>query len=66
VAAHPEYSGLLYGLACSESLAGRTSEALEHLGRAIEMWDGFRGFAREDSDFDPIRDEPDFQELVGR
>jgi hypothetical protein len=30
------------------------------------MWEGCRGLAREDSDFDPIRDEPAFQELVGR
>ena len=44
-----------------ESLAGRKADALEHLGRAIEIWDGFRSFAEEDSDFDPIRDEPGFQ-----
>jgi hypothetical protein len=30
------------------------------------MWEGCREMAREDSDFDPIRDEPAFQELVGR
>jgi hypothetical protein len=64
VDAHPEYTGLLYGLACMESLAGRKADALEHLGRAIEIWDGFRSFAEEDSDFDPIRDEPGFQELT--
>ena len=52
------------GLACMESLAGRKADALEHLGRAIEIWDGFRSFAEEDSDFDPIRDEPGFQELT--
>jgi len=53
-------------VACSESLAGRTSDALEHLGHAIDRWDGFRSKAKDDSDFDPIRDEPAFQELVGR
>jgi len=31
---------------------------------AIELWDGARDLAREDSDFDAIRDEPAFQELV--
>jgi hypothetical protein len=49
-----------------ESLAGRTADAVEHLSRAIDMWEGCRELAKEDSDFDPIRDEPAFQELVGR
>jgi hypothetical protein len=64
VDAHPEYPALLYGLACMEILAGRKADALEHLGRVIDVWDGFRSFALEDSDFDPIRDEPGFQELM--
>ena len=64
VDAHPEDPGLLYGLACVESLAGRKADALDHLTRASEIWDGFRSFAEEDSDFDPIRDEPGFQELT--
>lgn len=63
--AHGEYPNLLYNLACVESLAGQTSDAVEHLGRAIELWDGCRGMAEDDSDFDPIRDDPAFQELVG-
>ena len=29
------------------------------------MWEGCREMAKEDSDFDPIRDEPAFTELVG-
>ena len=33
---------------------------------AIEMWDDCRGMAREDSDFDSIRDLRAFQELLGR
>jgi tetratricopeptide (TPR) repeat protein len=63
--AHPEYPGLLYNLACCESLAGRTADAIEHLGRAIEGSERAREFAAGDSDFDPIRDEPAFKELVG-
>ncbi|HSB39899.1 MAG TPA: GFA family protein [Gaiellaceae bacterium] len=43
---------------------GRYAE--EHLGRAIEMWVGSREMAKEDSDFDPIRGEPDFAKLVER
>ena len=34
--AHPEYAGLLYNVACCESLAGRKAEAIEHLRRAIK------------------------------
>jgi len=52
--------------ACCESLAGRPADAVEHLRRAIEMWEGCREMAKADSDFDPIRDEPAFQEPVGR
>jgi hypothetical protein len=62
--AHGPYPNLLYNLACCESLAGRTDDAVEHLRRVIAMWDGAREMARGDSDFDPIRDEPAFQELV--
>jgi len=64
-AAHPEYAGLLYNVACCESLAGRTTEAIEDLRLAIERGSRSRGLAARDSDFDPIRDEPAFQELMG-
>jgi hypothetical protein len=63
--AHPEHPGLLYNVACCESLAGRAADAIEHLRLAIERADRFRSFAAEDSDFDPIRDDPAFKELVG-
>jgi tetratricopeptide (TPR) repeat protein len=66
VEAHPQYAGLLYNLACCESLAGRTADALEHLGRAIDRSEQSRSYAKDDSDFDPIRDEPRFKELIGR
>jgi hypothetical protein len=65
IAAHPDQAYLSYNVACCESLAGRTAEAIADLGRAIAMWDGFRAMARGDTDFDPIRDEPAFKELVG-
>ncbi|HEX2588435.1 MAG TPA: hypothetical protein VHL51_09230 [Gaiellales bacterium] len=63
--ANPQYAGLAYNTACLESLAGRPQRALEHLRRAIEGSERFREFARGDSDFDPIREEPAFKELVG-
>ena len=63
--AHPEYVAPLYNLACCESLAGRPADAVEHLRRAIDAWEPFRELAAKDSDFDPIRAEPGFKELVG-
>jgi tetratricopeptide (TPR) repeat protein len=62
---HPQYAGLLYNVACCESLAGRTADAIEHLRGAIQRSERFRSFAAGDSDFDPIREEPEFQELMG-
>jgi tetratricopeptide (TPR) repeat protein len=61
---NPGYAGLFYNVACCESLAGRTADAIEHLARAIELSERFRGFAAGDSDFDPIREQPAFKELV--
>jgi tetratricopeptide (TPR) repeat protein len=59
------YAAPLYNLACCESLAGRSADAVEHLRRAIELSERFRSYAKEDSDFDPIREEPAFKQLVG-
>jgi mannose-6-phosphate isomerase-like protein (cupin superfamily) len=61
----PQYALLNYNLACLESLTGRTDDALEHLRRSIEMSEQFREYAKGDSDLDPIRAEPAFEELVG-
>jgi tetratricopeptide (TPR) repeat protein len=61
---HGQYPGLAYNLACCESLAGRTTDAVEHLRQAIEQSEQFRPYAKDDSDFDPIREEPAFKELI--
>ena len=65
IEAHPEYPAPLYNLACCESLAGRKEDAIKHLRMALERSDQFRSLAADDSDFDAIRDEPEFKELVG-
>jgi tetratricopeptide (TPR) repeat protein len=64
VAVSPQYPMLFFNLACCESQCGRTSDALEHLRQAIEMSEEFRAAAKTDSDLDPIRDEPAFQQLI--
>jgi mannose-6-phosphate isomerase-like protein (cupin superfamily) len=67
--AHPEYPTLVYNLACCESLAGRPADAIGHLRLALEKSgqrsEDVREWAMADTDFDPIRDEPEFRELVG-
>ena len=65
IEAHPGQAYLYFNVACCESLAGRTADAVGHLRQAIELWDGCREMAKQDSDFDPIRDQPAFVELVG-
>jgi hypothetical protein len=65
IAAHPEDAQLLYNVACCESRAGRTGDAIEHLRLAVDRTEALRTLAAGDSDFDPIRGEPAFEELVG-
>jgi tetratricopeptide (TPR) repeat protein len=65
MAAYPDNPGLAYNVACCESLAGRAPEALDYLRQAIEQSNEFRELAKRDSDFDSIRAQPAFVELVG-
>ncbi len=66
LAANPQDGQLLYNLACCEALVGRKEDAIEHLRRAIAVAERCRALAAGDPDFDPIRDEPAFADLVGR
>jgi hypothetical protein len=65
IESNTQYALPLYNLACCESLAGRTSEAIDHLREAIGRSERLREFAKSDSDLDPIREELAFKELVG-
>jgi tetratricopeptide (TPR) repeat protein len=65
IEARPDQPYLYYNVACCESLAGRPAAAVEHLRQAIDMWEGCRDMAKNDADFDAIRDQPAFQELIG-
>jgi mannose-6-phosphate isomerase-like protein (cupin superfamily) len=62
---YPEDGGVLYNLACAESRLGHTDDAIEHLRQSIEDQERFREVAKTDTDFDAIREEPAFKELVG-
>jgi mannose-6-phosphate isomerase-like protein (cupin superfamily) len=65
IEANPQYPGPFYNLACCESLAGRTEDALAHLRHAVATSERLREFAKQDTDLDPIREEAEFKELIG-
>ena len=62
----PGDAGFLYNLACAESLLGRKESALDHLRQSVEAEPDFGKSALEDSDFDAIRDEPEFSAITGQ
>jgi tetratricopeptide (TPR) repeat protein len=67
IAEQPDYWATTYNAGCFESLAGDKDRAFEHLQRAKELdTEGHSApYFREDSDLDPLRDDPRFQELLG-
>jgi tetratricopeptide (TPR) repeat protein len=52
----PEHAGILYNLACAESLLGDGEAAVGHVGRALELDERLAEFAHSDPDLDSIRD----------
>ncbi len=52
-----------YNLACYCSLIGNRRQALQYLGHALKLAPQYRGLIDEESDFDPIRSDPEFQLL---
>jgi hypothetical protein len=59
------YAVPVYNLACCEALTGRKEDAIGHLRIAFEQRPSLRELAKEDTDLDPLREEPAFRELVG-
>ena len=62
------YPEPLFNLACCESPVGRTADAIRLLRLALDRTQRYRerlrSLAATDTDFDPIRDEPKFQQLI--
>jgi tetratricopeptide (TPR) repeat protein len=56
---------LLYNLACAEAQLGENDAALEHLRTALVERPGFSEDMRTDSDLEPLRSDPRFDEIVG-
>jgi tetratricopeptide (TPR) repeat protein len=61
---HPRNDHALYCLAATAARAGDTPSAVKALRTAISLGADNRALARVDSDFDPIRDDEEFVELV--
>jgi tetratricopeptide (TPR) repeat protein len=62
--AHPKVSVVLYNIACYYSLAGEKAQALSWLGRALRMNKRLLNEIPEETDFDPLRNDPDFQYIA--
>jgi tetratricopeptide (TPR) repeat protein len=61
---HPDAAALRYNLACLEALQGNREEALATLREAISAAPKVAEWARDDADFESLRDDPEFIELV--
>jgi tetratricopeptide (TPR) repeat protein len=55
---------LHYNLACYWSLAKNKAQALDCLAQAFEIDSNYRDLVHDESDFDSLRDDPDFQLLT--
>lgn len=63
--ASPKQPIVLYNLSCYFSLAGDKAQALSWLGRALRIEPTLRELIPDESDFDPLRNDPDFQFVIG-
>jgi tetratricopeptide (TPR) repeat protein len=64
LAVDPKQAIIHYNLACYWSLSGNTNLALAYLASALEIDASYLDLVAKESDFDPIRDHPSFQELT--
>lgn len=62
---HPNNASILYNLAAILGQRGEREQALELLRRSFELEPRYRTYARDDADFEPLRADPRFTEVVG-
>ncbi len=53
-----------YNLACYWALAGNKRHTLSYLSKALDLKDDYRSLVVDEPDFDSIRSDPGFQDLV--
>ncbi|MGE3316296.1 MAG: tetratricopeptide repeat protein [Planctomycetaceae bacterium] len=63
--AKPDEPIVLYNLSCYFALDRNKTQALSWLGRALRMESSLRKLIPDEHDFDPLRDDPDFQFVAG-
>jgi Flp pilus assembly protein TadD len=63
LAVDPAEALVHYNLACYWSLAGNKQRALQYLSRALQLDPDYRRRIDAETDFDPIRSDPQFQAL---
>lgn len=61
----PDNALLLYNLACYWALLENKTQALTWLGLALRKDNSYRKLIPSESDFDALRDDPDFQFMTG-
>lgn len=64
----PDFARSYYNLSCLYSLSRKEANkdgAVKYLEKAIELDSNFKEMAKMDEDFDFIRDDPRFKEIVG-
>lgn len=59
-----DQAGFLYGKAFFAAILGENDQALEFLAESIELNPNYKVFARTDSDFAALRDNPIFQKII--
>lgn len=60
----PNEAVVHYNLACYWSLAGKKEQSLDSLARALSIDADYRELVGSETDFDPLRSDPDFQALT--
>jgi tetratricopeptide (TPR) repeat protein len=62
--AEPDVALVHYNLACYHALAGECQTAIDGLKRALELEPDLRRLVPDESDFDPVRNDPRFRRLL--
>ena len=64
LAAEPDDPGVIYNVACCYSLLGKNDGAIDLLEKAIDNGFGQKEWIENDSDLDPLRDDPKFRLII--
>jgi tetratricopeptide (TPR) repeat protein len=64
ISQYPQEAQAYYAVSLILGVGGRTNEAFDALGKAIQLNPAFRDKARNDPQFGSIRNDPRFQKLL--